>query len=102
MSDHCKSCMPEFDDLVGITSQKMFKRGLAAVVLCEGCGVIQVDPEGYCLGDCKEYFSGKSHICGHCPNCVFHNPNLWQKIRNKLYFSFYGLLAGKIRKLKKK
>lgn len=74
MSDHCKSCIPEFNDLVGITTLDAWKEGKAAVVLCEGCGPIQVDPEGFCLGDCVEYFSKKSHTCKHCAagDCNFH------------------------------
>lgn len=67
MSDHCQSCMPEFHDLVGVTSEKDFDSGKAAIVLCEGCGIIQVDPDGYCLGDCLgDYFTKEPHICRWC------------------------------------
>lgn len=78
MSDHCTSCIPEFRDLVGITKPEEFAQGLAAMVLCEGCGPTQVDPEGYCLGGCVEYFSGKPHKCRHCAagNCPFH---IWKE-----------------------
>jgi hypothetical protein len=81
VSDHCRSCIPEFDDLVGITTEDDWDHGLAAVVMCEGCGAVQVDPEGYCLGDCTPYFHpDQSHQCRHCieaqksgeATCLFH------------------------------
>lgn len=59
--------MPEFDDMLGLTEREDFKKGLAAVVLCEGCGPAQVDPEGHCLGDCwGDYFTKEKHICRYC------------------------------------
>lgn len=79
MSDHCTTCEPEFDDLVGITSKELFAQGFAALVLCEGCGPTQVDPEGYCLGGCEgDYFTGAEHVCRHCgPGwCKFHDPDI--------------------------
>lgn len=55
MADFCKECarllfgqeMP--CDLHGITTQENWDKGLAASVICEGCGPIQVDPEGNCV-----------------------------------------------------
>ena len=76
MSDHCRTCIAEFDDLVGLTTPEAFSVGLAAIALCEGCGATQVDPDGYCLGGCEgDYFSGAVHECRHCtPSrfCPFH------------------------------
>ena len=51
MADFCKQCSinnfgEDFKDLAGITKPEDWAKGLAAVVLCEDCGVIQVDPEG--------------------------------------------------------
>ena len=60
MADFCKQCSDRlfgFDtrDLAGITSHKDWKQGRAAIVICEGCGAIQVDPEGGCISeDCLE------------------------------------------------
>lgn len=58
MADFCKACSEElfgedFGDLRGLTDPDSWKEGRAAVVLCEGCGPIQVDPEGRCASsDC--------------------------------------------------
>ena len=58
MADLCKQCSIElygrdFGDLKGITSKKDWEQGKATVVLCEGCGIIQVDPDGRCISqDC--------------------------------------------------
>jgi len=57
MADFCKYCaMYVWDnldsiesDFAGITKSVDFADGKAAVVICEGCGVIQVDPAGKCL-----------------------------------------------------
>lgn len=58
MADFCKACSLElsnrdYGDLAGITSKKNKSNGVAAIVICEGCGVIQVDCEGNCISvDC--------------------------------------------------
>ena len=54
MADYCKQCSMEhfgqdFDDLAGITSPEEEAKGRYAVVICEGCGSIQVDPSGTCI-----------------------------------------------------
>jgi hypothetical protein len=60
MADFCKQCSEktfgkDFGDLAGITTKEDWEKGLAATVLCEGCGVIKVDPEGNCISvDCYE------------------------------------------------
>jgi hypothetical protein len=59
MADFCNQCAATlgFDhgDLDGITKPEDWEKGLAAVVLCEGCGAIQVDPQGNCISaDCYE------------------------------------------------
>jgi hypothetical protein len=58
--------MPESNDLAGLTDPEHWARGEAAIVLCEGCGAIQVDPDGWCLGDCEPYLHQPSHVCAHC------------------------------------
>lgn len=58
MADFCKQCSIEmfdqdFEELAGITSHADWQEDKAAVVICEGCGPIQVDPEGNCVSkDC--------------------------------------------------
>lgn len=58
MAEFCRACSiqlhgKDFDDLAGITSTKNESNGVAAIVICEGCGIIQVDHEGNCIStDC--------------------------------------------------
>ncbi len=56
MADFCLQCSQDmgFDepDLAGITSQSEWESGLARQVLCEGCGVTLVDPDGKCITNC--------------------------------------------------
>lgn len=50
MADFCPACWGSYcDDLAGLTKpfDRLFDR--AAVVLCEGCGPIQVDENGNCI-----------------------------------------------------
>lgn len=54
MADFCKQCSIEtfgkdFGDLAGITTEEDENQGLYAIVICEGCGVIQVDQHGSCI-----------------------------------------------------
>ena len=54
MADFCRSCSIQIfqvgsRDMAGLTDPESWSRGLAAEVLCEGCGPIQVDPEGNCV-----------------------------------------------------
>lgn len=74
MAEFCRQCAeghfpdsPEFwNDLAGITTKGDWKRGYANVVICEGCGVIQVDPEGNCATDnCLEH--------GHKPGMTHYS-----------------------------
>jgi hypothetical protein len=64
MADFCQQCSinlfgEDFGDFNGITKHKDFEKGLSCVVLCEGCGVIQVDPEGRCISkDCLKRHGG--------------------------------------------
>jgi hypothetical protein len=45
----------DFRELANITTQEDWAVGMAACVLCEGCGSIQVDPDGKCISeDCLE------------------------------------------------
>ena len=56
MADFCAACSKKLfgddgrdNDMKGITKQEDWEKGLSVVVLCEGCGLIQVDPEGNCV-----------------------------------------------------
>jgi hypothetical protein len=61
MADFCKECSEYFfgydaEDFKGLTTQEDWDAGNAAVVLCEDCGGIQVNPEGICIvHDCKNH-----------------------------------------------
>jgi hypothetical protein len=54
MADFCPACWGgHCDDLANLTKpiDRLFDR--AAVVICEGCGIIQVDENGNCISpDC--------------------------------------------------
>jgi len=59
MADFCRHCAIEHGfpetDLADITPQEMWEQNRAAVVTCEGCGNIQVNPLGECVSeDCLE------------------------------------------------
>lgn len=54
MADFCKDCSLEifgedFRELAGITKLEDQNKDRYAVVICEGCGIIQVDIEGKCM-----------------------------------------------------
>jgi len=56
MAEFCRQCAEHFGfepDFVGLTAQECWEKGLAVVVLCEECGIIQVDPGGKCVSDCR-------------------------------------------------
>lgn len=59
MADFCKACSidhfnEDFKELAGLTPVDAWKESKAVVVTCEGCGHIQVDPEGNCASnDCS-------------------------------------------------
>jgi hypothetical protein len=61
MADFCLQCSDElfgkdFEELAGLTTPEAWAEGKAAVVLCEGCGPIQVDPGGRCVSvDCPKH-----------------------------------------------
>ena len=58
MAEFCKACSLEllgkdFSELANITSKKNESNGVAVTVICEGCGIIQVDHAGNCIStDC--------------------------------------------------
>ncbi len=60
MADFCNQCckdmgFPTGVDLAGLSTEEDTKKGLYPVVLCEGCGPIQVDHLGNCVSsDCLE------------------------------------------------
>jgi hypothetical protein len=59
MADFCRACSLEhfdkdYEDLRGATTSDMQNKGKFAVVICEGCGCIQVDINGSCISeDCS-------------------------------------------------
>lgn len=61
MADFCKQCSEEifgrdFGDMEGLSTQEDTASGKFAVVLCEGCGSIQVDHTGKCISSyCKKH-----------------------------------------------
>jgi len=61
MADFCKECSMELfdkdcEDLKGLSTEEDTKNGLYCVVICEGCGYIQVDHEGKCISpDCIKH-----------------------------------------------
>ncbi len=63
MADYCKQCSTtifgkDYGELAGLSSKEDTDAKLYPVVLCEGCGAIQVDHTGACVSeDCYE--------CGH-------------------------------------
>lgn len=57
MAEFCEACSKElghpYGDFRGLTSNENWENGKAALVLCEGCGPIQVNPAGFCVSnDC--------------------------------------------------
>jgi hypothetical protein len=60
MADFCQQCSATIfgaeagqNDFVGLSTEENTKKGLFPVVLCEGCGPIQVDHTGRCVSvDC--------------------------------------------------
>lgn len=60
MADFCKACSEEmfdkdFKELAGLSTEQDTKEKKYCVVICEGCGPIQVDHEGVCVNtDCMK------------------------------------------------
>lgn len=71
MADFCRECSialfgDDFGELAGLTKPEDWAKGLAVLAICEGCGSIQVDPEGNCVHEnCLE---GKGAKPGY-PKC---------------------------------
>ena len=61
MADFCKQCSIEifdqdFKELAGLTSLEAEAEDRFCVVICEGCGRIQVDSSGSCVStDCLKH-----------------------------------------------
>ena len=54
MADFCKQCSmdifgEDFKDLSGLTKEEDWQQHKAVATICEGCGLIQVDPDGNCV-----------------------------------------------------
>lgn len=60
MSDFCKQCSidnfgKDFEELAGHSTAEDTANKLYAIVICEGCGVIQVNHLGECVSpDCMK------------------------------------------------
>ena len=60
MADFCHLCSTEgfgedFCELANLSTPEDTRKGKYCVVICEGCGPIQVDHEGNCISsDCYE------------------------------------------------
>lgn len=60
MADFCKACATKMfgkdtRDLAGLSDPENEKEGKYPLVLCEGCGPIQVDNDGNCISpDCDK------------------------------------------------
>lgn len=65
MADYCKQCSikwfgEDFHDLAGMSTAEDTRKGMYAVVICEGCGYVLVDHEGTCVStNCPEGHGGK-------------------------------------------
>lgn len=85
MAEFCEQCAAtrnEPSDFSGMTTEGEWSRGLARVVICEGCGPVFVDPKGRCAGSCLEGHSiageflhkasdeTRTPFCGHGGDCV--------------------------------
>lgn len=66
MADFCKQCSitefgEDYGDLAGLSTPEDTAAGLYPIVICEGCGVIQVNHLGECISsDCLEHHNLKS------------------------------------------
>ena len=63
MADFCHLCSidtwgEDFKDHAGLSTPEDTAKGLYCLVICEGCGVIQVDHEGKCVSDCLLHHNG--------------------------------------------
>lgn len=66
MADFCRQCSIELfgrdhGDLKGLISADDSANGYVSnVVICEGCGYIQVDHDGRCVSDCDKHHGSTS------------------------------------------
>jgi len=65
MADFCNQCAQDhgfpIGDLARLTKEEDWAKGMSVVVICEGCGITQVDPEGYCIGGCEPHQTTAAH-----------------------------------------
>lgn len=67
MADFCKQCSiatfgEDGKDLAGITTAQQMSEGKAAVVICEGCGLTYVDPDGVCINPHCDHKHGENNL----------------------------------------
>jgi len=65
MADFCRQCSHDMfgqdtGDLANISKVEDTNKGLYALVICEGCGLIQVDHTGSCVSEDCYANHGKS------------------------------------------
>lgn len=69
MADFCKQCSidifgEDFHDLANLSTPENTKDDLYPMVICEGCGYIQVDHNGNCISsDCLEEHGIENALC---------------------------------------
>jgi hypothetical protein len=56
MADFCKQCSlatfgTDYKELAGLINPQQYAKGLTGLAICEGCGVINVDPDGVCISE---------------------------------------------------
>lgn len=57
-------------DTTGLTSPEDAMKGVATVVLCEGCGMIFVDPDGVRIREDEEYVGRWSDLAKIIKGCL--------------------------------
>jgi len=61
MAEFCKQCSIEifgedYGDFKGLSTIENTEHDMGVVVICEGCGCVVVDHEGYCISsDCPKH-----------------------------------------------
>lgn len=69
MAKFCNQCAHDLGlpigDFAGLTKPQDWAKGLSVVVICEGCGPIQVDPGGKCVskdGFCHGHVTDRDDV----------------------------------------
>jgi hypothetical protein len=74
--------MLPYGDFHGVTMQSTWDEGKAVNVLCEQCGPIQVDPEGFCITWCCDRNHGlRTHDVRDTPSPPTNGHPVWATIQ---------------------